>query len=284
MVAVSVLAFGEDGAVIDDEVFVEVSFDLNWANPEEAPLPPASLEGVLVGAAYGELPVLTEEMVEPDARFLGWYTEAADGSVVTADTIVENGLNHTLYAQWEYAEDAAEDAAGDDAGEYAEDDAVLAAEDDVNALEGEVYVDVSFDLNWPAGVGTAPAPPADMLLLEVGLEYGPLPVLTFDMYAPNYRFLGWFAAASGGNEVTADDIVVNALDHTLFAQWEYARTLAVAVHSGEFSADNTSTGTSKLMTLLGTAHVEETNAHDARFPGTGEDASFQGGVAMTNHA
>jgi hypothetical protein len=38
------------------------------------------------------------------------------------------------------------------------------------------------------------------------------------------------------------------------------------------------------MTLLGTAHVEETNAHDARFPGTGEDASFQGGVAMTNHA
>ncbi|MBQ4429424.1 MAG: InlB B-repeat-containing protein [Clostridia bacterium] len=32
--------------------------------------------------------------------FKGWYTESSGGTKITANTIVQNGNNHTLYAQW----------------------------------------------------------------------------------------------------------------------------------------------------------------------------------------
>ena len=32
--------------------------------------------------------------------FKGWYTKSSGGTKITANTIVQNGNNHTLYAQW----------------------------------------------------------------------------------------------------------------------------------------------------------------------------------------
>ena len=53
-----------------------------------------SSKTVRYGLEYGELPTPTY-----DYDFLGWYT--AGGVKVTADTIVTEGANHTLYAYWD---------------------------------------------------------------------------------------------------------------------------------------------------------------------------------------
>ncbi len=52
---------------------------------------------VTFGSAYGTLPTPT-----PSAGYVfsGWYTSASGGSQVTAETIVESAVDHTLYAQY----------------------------------------------------------------------------------------------------------------------------------------------------------------------------------------
>ena len=46
--------------------------------------------------------------------------------------------------------------------------------------------------------------------------YGEMPVPT----RTGYDFLGWFTAAEGGDQVTANTTVTATTDHTLYAQWE----------------------------------------------------------------
>ena len=69
---------------------VDVSFDPNGGSVD-----PTS-KTVKIGEAYGELPVPTRK----GYNFAGWYTEAEDGTVVTADTTVTATTDHTLYAHW----------------------------------------------------------------------------------------------------------------------------------------------------------------------------------------
>lgn len=52
---------------------------------------------VSYGEAYGELPVPTKL----GASFLGWYTDAKGGQLITEDMIVDFTGNLTLYAHWE---------------------------------------------------------------------------------------------------------------------------------------------------------------------------------------
>ena len=54
---------------------------------------------VMYGGTYGELPAPTY----PARRFLGWYTVAEGGRLVTGDTPVETTADHSLYANWENA-------------------------------------------------------------------------------------------------------------------------------------------------------------------------------------
>ena len=54
-------------------------------------------KAVKIGEAYGELPTPTRK----GYNFAGWYTEAEEGTVVTADTTVSAMTDHTLYAHWE---------------------------------------------------------------------------------------------------------------------------------------------------------------------------------------
>lgn len=54
-------------------------------------------KNVTYGAAYGELPVPTRN----GYSFLGWYTAASGGELVTEETAVNIPNGHTLYARWE---------------------------------------------------------------------------------------------------------------------------------------------------------------------------------------
>ena len=67
-----------------------VTFDPNGGSVD-----PTS-KTVTFGEPYGELPVPTRK----GYTFDGWYTEAEDGTVVTADTTVTATTDHTLYAHW----------------------------------------------------------------------------------------------------------------------------------------------------------------------------------------
>ena len=51
---------------------------------------------IVFGQKYGELPVPTRTA----ATFNGWYTALEDGELITADSSVLIGENHTLYARW----------------------------------------------------------------------------------------------------------------------------------------------------------------------------------------
>lgn len=71
-----------------------VTFDPNSGNElAEAD----KTKAVKIGEAYGELPTPTRK----GYNFAGWYTEAEEGTVVTADTTVSAMTDHTLYAHWE---------------------------------------------------------------------------------------------------------------------------------------------------------------------------------------
>ncbi len=52
---------------------------------------------VSFGNGYGEL----KNAKRSGYAFLGWYTHPQGGDKVTADTVVANGSDHTLYAHWE---------------------------------------------------------------------------------------------------------------------------------------------------------------------------------------
>ena len=55
----------------------------------------------------------------------------------------------------------------------------------------------------------------ETILLHVGETVGELPTPTRDYY----DFNGWFTTASGGTEITADTLVTDNQDYTVYAQW-----------------------------------------------------------------
>jgi uncharacterized repeat protein (TIGR02543 family) len=69
---------------------VEVTFDANGGTVA------TSGKTVTSWKPYGTLPTATRA----DYTFDGWYTAASGGTVVTAETLVPTGANHTLYAHW----------------------------------------------------------------------------------------------------------------------------------------------------------------------------------------
>lgn len=76
--------------------WTETSYTVTF-NARSGQVSPTSKE-VWYGQPYGELPTPTRE----GAAFLGWYTATGgQGTLVEAESIVETGRNHTLYAAWE---------------------------------------------------------------------------------------------------------------------------------------------------------------------------------------
>lgn len=62
-------------------------------------IPPS--KEVWKGEAFGDLPTPTYNI--EGLNFLGWFTEPEGGSEVTADTIVTQESDFSLYAHWEYS-------------------------------------------------------------------------------------------------------------------------------------------------------------------------------------
>ena len=78
-------------------------------------------------------------------------------------------------------------------------------------VEITVAGDVPFTLN---AAGGELSEPAEYKLPYAG-KYGSLPVPVRD----NHRFDGWFTAADGGEQVTADTVITQTHPHTLYANW-----------------------------------------------------------------
>lgn len=74
-----------------DGVDMIVTFD-----PNGGTVYPTS-KGVMYNTNYGELPTPTNG----DLLFLGWYTSASGGTLVTSSTMVTETSSHTLYAHWD---------------------------------------------------------------------------------------------------------------------------------------------------------------------------------------
>ncbi|MDY2719553.1 MAG: InlB B-repeat-containing protein, partial [Candidatus Faecousia sp.] len=55
----------------------------------------------------------------------------------------------------------------------------------------------------------------ESLTVTVGKPYGQLPVAT----RPGYTFTGWYAASNGGRQITAETLVTNSENHSLYAHW-----------------------------------------------------------------
>lgn len=79
-------------AVFEEIVYITVTFDPNGGQLEGS-----ATKTVGIGTPYGELPTPKKD----NNKFLGWYTDPEEGTLVTADTIVPEDAGTTLYAHWE---------------------------------------------------------------------------------------------------------------------------------------------------------------------------------------
>lgn len=75
----------------------------------------------------------------------------------------------------------------------------------------------TYTITFVTSTGTAP----EAMEIKYGDAYGELPVLT----DAALRFMGWFTAASGGTQVTADTTFTGLADQTLYAHWEQKITI-----------------------------------------------------------
>ncbi len=190
---------------------------------------------------YGTLPVVTRE----GYTFKGWYNKAIDGELVTKDTVLKIGNNHTIYAYWTAntykvtleldggsAEGTEPFTATYDAaygplpnptregytfeGWYTEDNKLVNKESLVKVAKDHTltakWLGVPVVVTFESGEGNLSA---DDLNLRFGSAYGTLPTPRLT----GYTFDGWYTATSGGTLVTAESIVSDTKNHTLYAQY-----------------------------------------------------------------
>ncbi len=220
------------------------------------------------GKAYGELraPSWTGH------TFIGWYTAKEGGTQITADTLVDQLTDHTLYAHWSAIEYTA--ALNMNGGQ--------ASVQFVKAVYGEAYG----TLPVPARTGytflgwyTAPEGglqvTADTLVEKegdhtlyahwTGAKYkvtldangGKAAYTLFEAEYANpyetlpvparsgYTFLGWYTKAEGGTQVTAGMPLVREADHTLYAHW------SSGVYTVKFNANGGTTPKKKKQVVYG---------------------------------
>lgn len=135
---------------------------------------------------YGSLPTASRT----GYRFSGWYTEALDGTSVTAATIVTNESAHTLYAHWIP-------------------NTYLLTFDATGGMSSETARTVTYEKSYA-------------YLTDGTTKALPTPVKS------GYDFAGWFRDQSGVENVTDESTVNIAAAHRIYAKWtpiEYDITL-----------------------------------------------------------
>ncbi len=202
---------------------------------------------VTVGKPYGELPTTTRK----GYTFLGWYTAKSGGSLITRDTNVKNGDNHTLYAQWKQnkyivtfnATGGSVNPTTKEVTQYSTYGELPTPTRSGYTFNGwftattggtkitsttEVTITANqtlyaqwtinqYTLTYNANGGSV-SPTSKKV--TVGATYGTLPTPT----RSNHRFLGWYTAASGGTQVSSST-VMPASNVTIYAYWQATTTI-----------------------------------------------------------
>ena len=196
--------------------------------------------------AYGSLPTPTWG----DHTFLGWFTAAADGTQVTADTVVSTYEEHVLYAHWEGGGSSGGETEADytiwfdaNGGTCSTTSKTVTSGSAVGALptptasgcvfdgwrdaDGMQYTAVSImpasDLTLTASWTLSPVTVTfdanggtcamTSLQVQPGDAVGSLPTAT----KVGAGFAGWFTAASGGTRVSSSTTFSSST--TVYAQW-----------------------------------------------------------------
>ena len=184
-------------------VFIKQSCSVSFVVDEDVEWAETAPQDFMItlGMPYGDLPTVTA-LSKTGYDFIGWYTAAEGGELVTSQTVVGE-LHQALFARW-------------------------------NPKTG---IQVSFD----AGIGgnwleSAP----ENLSLTYGEAYGELPNGDV-VFRENYMLSGWYTAANGGERVTEETVLTNTEAHVLYAHWAPATTLRTASSSFEIEENNDST-------------------------------------------
>ena len=121
-----------------------------------------------MGKAYGTLP----KAAWSNHVFLGWYTTAKGGELVTAESLVTVAKSRTLYAHW-------------------------------TAKQVTTFL------------GQGGTPEVQVRTNTIGKAFGKLPTATWAGHA----FLGWYTAAEGGTRVSVNTPVKAVVERTFYAHW-----------------------------------------------------------------
>ncbi len=212
---------------------------------------PTSSKSVTSGSTYGTLPVPTKE----GHTFVGWYTAAYGGTVVTENTAVASSSSHTLYAHWnvkqymatwttpgmvsihvkrtssKYA-DASIGYITSGSTVYYGDVLYVTYSADYgctisshgpntinvtqNVTSKDIYVVVTTSSGSTVSFDANGGSVYPLSMRVVyNSPYGSLPIPT----RPGYSFDGWYTSPYGGSFVTERTIVTNSSNHTLYAHW-----------------------------------------------------------------
>ena len=214
-----------------------VTYDANGGS-----VSPAS-KNVTYGGTYGTLAKPSRTGYD----FAGWYTAASGGTKVTSSTKVTATSNHKIYAHWiDNTYTVTFDANGGSVsptsktvtsaapygtlptptrngytftGWYwhvgSNGGAIITSDTKVTATSDHTLVAhwalSAFTLSFNGNGGSTPASRS----VNAGEAYGTLPTSS----RTGYDFIGWFTAASGGTQVSANTKMGNA-NTTLYAHWK----------------------------------------------------------------
>ena len=212
-------------------------------NPNGGELSNKSLT-VIYGRKYGELP----EPKKTGYYFVGWYTASEGGTRITADTLVSNATEHTIYAQWSSnAYTVTFDANGGTVGtkkinvsyglnygnlpraertgysfdgwytERSGGNKITSGTKVTATSDHTLYAKwtantytLKFDVN---GEGASADKTSKIITFEK--QYGSLPGASRD----GYGFVGWFTEKKDGAQISDTTILKNAGDQTVYAHW-----------------------------------------------------------------
>ena len=212
-----------------------VEFDANGGTCAISSMP------VVFDQVYGELPTPQRT----GYTFAGWFTAATDGELVAVDTVVRTSNDHTLYAHWNantYTVTLNANGGTVSAGSidvtYDSSYATLPTptrtgytfagwftaasggtqvtnSTKVQIVENQTlyaqWTINSYTLTFNANGGTVSTASKNVVY---NTAYGTLPTPT----RTGYTFAGWFTAASGGTQVSANS-VMGAANTTVYARW-----------------------------------------------------------------
>ena len=216
---------------------------------------------IVYGEAYGELPVATKD----GYNFIGWFTEGADGILVTKEMLYELSANQRLYARYEakkfnlsfetfdgssheqiqviyddiYGELPTPEKTGYTFNGWYLDEEFnkhITSLDTVKILEDSVLFakftankyTLTMDFNFNI---------IDSMSKEITYDqpYGELIQPT----KYGYTFMGWYTSKDGGDLITEDAIVKVTSDLTIYARWNqtgvlkmYGNTIQTDVENG----------------------------------------------------